>query len=290
MTPRLYCARSAASLIELLVVVAIIGVLVGLTVPAVMQAREAASRTQCQNNLHQLGIAANNFHGTYHQMVPYATGVMHEPYANWVAYLLPYLDQNPAYGEIMRLNGGMPSADGPQFVTNGALAGVHFKFLSCPTDPTSAKLSFFPKTSYQANWYAYGDEKNPSCFPARQSYAALTDGTSNVVLFAEAYSECGPYVREALETPDTNILGITHEGKPSDDPSYAPEDYTMFQHRVGIDDTLPGGCHKWRIQTAHATMQACMADGSVRSIAPTIDPAIWKGALKPRDGVIMTLD
>ncbi|MBA4030641.1 MAG: prepilin-type cleavage/methylation domain-containing protein [Planctomyces sp.] len=88
--------RSGFTLIELLVVIAIIAVLIALLLPAVQQAREAARRTQCKNNLHQLGLALHNHHATYNafpQTVS-ATGVTHY----WGAQLLPYLDNNPLAG------------------------------------------------------------------------------------------------------------------------------------------------------------------------------------------------
>lgn len=92
------------TLIELLVVIAIIAVLIALLLPAVQQAREAARRTQCKNNLKQFGIAMHSYHDTYGRFPPgwvqfsqtgsAANGSCHW---GWGAYLLPFMDQAPLY-------------------------------------------------------------------------------------------------------------------------------------------------------------------------------------------------
>lgn len=96
--------RSGFTLIELLVVIAIIAVLIALLLPAVQQAREAARRTQCRNNLKQLGLAFHNYHDVAQRMPPgyvmqfsgTSDGVLDGNWS-WGAYLLPYLDQAPLY-------------------------------------------------------------------------------------------------------------------------------------------------------------------------------------------------
>lgn len=84
------------TLIELLVVIAIIAVLIALLLPAVQQAREAARRTQCKNNLKQYGLAIHNFHDTFGK---FPAGEYNDDHTNWGwnMYILPYIDQAPLY-------------------------------------------------------------------------------------------------------------------------------------------------------------------------------------------------
>ena len=97
------------TLIELLVVIAIIAVLIALLLPAVQQARESARRTQCKNNVKQLGLAMHNYHDTYNTFPPNSlqwgapaftpewTGTQH---GSQLVMLLPYIDQAPLYNAI----------------------------------------------------------------------------------------------------------------------------------------------------------------------------------------------
>lgn len=86
--------RSAFTLIELLVVIAVIAVLVSLLLPAVQQAREAARRSQCSNNLKQIGLAIHNFEGARQTLPSSRLGPQH---ATWLVQILPYVEQQPLY-------------------------------------------------------------------------------------------------------------------------------------------------------------------------------------------------
>ena len=91
--------RSGFTLIELLVVIAIIAILIGLLVPAVQKVRESANRTQCTNNLKQLGLAAHNYHDTLKHLPP-AIGYYPPAagaFGTYLFHLLPYVEQDDLY-------------------------------------------------------------------------------------------------------------------------------------------------------------------------------------------------
>src|SRR5437879_1388776 len=89
--------RRGFTLIELLVVIAIIAVLVGLLLPAVQKVRESANRTQCANNLKQIGLAFHNYHDAYSALPParldYDGGV------SWAVLIMPFIEQGSAYNQ-----------------------------------------------------------------------------------------------------------------------------------------------------------------------------------------------
>ncbi|GAB4140848.1 MAG: DUF1559 domain-containing protein [Planctomycetaceae bacterium] len=133
-------ARRGFTLIELLVVIAIIAILIALLLPAVQQAREAARRSTCKNNLKQIGIALHNYHETF-GMFPMG-GYRHRNNSNnegwgWGAYILPQLEQEVLFNS-MNVNGRrltqMLRNNGP----NGRrLAQTKLAVFVCPTDPDS---------------------------------------------------------------------------------------------------------------------------------------------------------
>lgn len=90
------------TLVELLVVIAIIGILVALLLPAVQAAREAARRSQCFNNLHNIGIALHNYHSVHKEFPPGGKGDFCDPFSawSWAAYILPYLEEQNIYDSI----------------------------------------------------------------------------------------------------------------------------------------------------------------------------------------------
>lgn len=155
------------TLIELLVVIAIIAILVALLLPAVQQAREAARRSECKNNLKQLVLGLHNYHDTHGRFPPgaicsdisgtnsCATNFRHAEWGTtWAISLLPYIDQGPLWNNY---NSELPTGQQPD------VTGVSLSVMKCPSDSevppargsggaTPPSGSVYDKGNYAANY------------------------------------------------------------------------------------------------------------------------------------------
>jgi prepilin-type N-terminal cleavage/methylation domain-containing protein/prepilin-type processing-associated H-X9-DG protein len=203
------------TLIELLVVIAIIGVLVAMLLPAVQQAREAARRMRCGNNMKQLGLAFHNYHDSYNQFVP--GGGMQAPNAckyatGWVPRLFPFFEQAARYEQLESLTKNFLSTDCPYNVSaytgNAMFASV--PNITCPSSPLGpiAKQSSNTIAQTQGNLHYRGcngsydkDLDVTSTDPNHQfsksgvmyprstvSFSDILDGSSNTLLLGESSS------------------------------------------------------------------------------------------------------
>jgi prepilin-type N-terminal cleavage/methylation domain-containing protein len=190
---KLSVRKKGFTLIELLVVIAIIAVLIALLLPAVQQAREAARRTQCKNNLKQMGLALHNYETTYGRFpsagegVHFATGfTVFFPHSTFTR-MLPFIDQGPVY-QSMNLNlHYMDSA------ANVAASSTKISAFLCPSNAVTLPdaqggglVDYMPIAYSNIGGGPYGVAKRDSLLGLfGNTIAATTDGLSNTVAIFE---------------------------------------------------------------------------------------------------------
>jgi prepilin-type N-terminal cleavage/methylation domain-containing protein len=188
--------RRGFTLIELLVVIAIIAVLIGLLLPAVQQAREAARRAQCRNNLMQLILAVYNYEQAHEVLPPgvvnYDGPIKTEPngyHFSWLAQLLPYMDHNIVYKHIDFHVGVYDPA-------NSTARSVVINSFICPSESSSGKMDAVGPTNYAA---CHNDVETPIAadnngvffLNSRIRSERIEDGASNTIFLGEKSIELG---------------------------------------------------------------------------------------------------
>ncbi len=206
------CRRAAFTLVELLVVMAIIGIMVALLLPAVQAAREAARRAECHNNLKQIGLAMHNYHGSHNVFPP---GRLVSPVDGQgrcfsaYAHLLPLLEANTLFAQI-RFDAN------PEDPVNAAALNQTIPFFLCPSDQHrklqgEAAVHNYPLntgTTYPVSLRnPYGTPVTGVFFEnSRVGLADITDGSSQTVCIGETViSEGGPTVWDGV-SPTTGFV------------------------------------------------------------------------------------
>ena len=276
--------RGGLTLLEVIVSSLLVAILCALVFPALIRIRDAANRTHCANNLRQVLMAVHLCNDSTQSLPPYSTGqATNDVVGGWWIYLLPYVGEHALYDELkassndISANGGVTST---MVVTRPEYRGRRFQVLRCLSDPTlgSWKLGE-ATTNYLAKWYVFGAGIR-YCYAPPQKITTIQNGLSNAVFLAEGYSNCDELAREAFVACNKHNFGITWHAKPSDDPSYTPDNYLMFQVMPPIAGT--SCCDPLRAQTAHPMMPVAFGDGSVRSIGSGITLEAWTQLMKPR--------
>jgi prepilin-type N-terminal cleavage/methylation domain-containing protein/prepilin-type processing-associated H-X9-DG protein len=294
--------RTAFTLIELLVVIAIIAILIALLVPAVQKVREAAARTQCQNNLKQIGLAIHNYHDVKKALPPSRLGPQH---ATWCVLILPYLEQDALYRQW-------------------DLTKTYYQ--QVPTARTTCVPGFFCPSRRSPPMLSSQFEVSSTGVPDGQEYpGALGDYASNGGQFAGSIVDAPgcqgamcmldpantknvgiPMATIADGTSNTFLVGEKHSvmskwgqsGKSFGEGSIYNGDFPRnfsriagppsFSFGVGPDD-LSGPWH-CRFGSWHPGIcQFVFADGHVASVSNSVDMATLQALAVRNDGLAVQI-
>ncbi len=294
--------RRGFTLIELLVVIAIIAILIALLLPAVQQAREAARRTQCKNNMKQIGLAMHNYHDVHNGLPIGQFGCC---WGTWQVSVLPFLDQGALFNmyDHSRKFGvnGPDGVDGARYSDppNRPVTQSRLTVFTCPSDsPSVYSSNNYTRHNYLANagntstvqtanlnGVVFGqapfmrstDNPRTGTAPRSVGFRDITDGLSNTMLVAET-----------LQGLETDLRGLTWWGTGTTFTTYLPPNSSL-------PDPMSSNCVNRPEQnlpcttatTANPQMMSSrsrhtggvhttLADGSSRFISQNIDLGTWR--------------
>jgi prepilin-type N-terminal cleavage/methylation domain-containing protein/prepilin-type processing-associated H-X9-DG protein len=303
---RLIRRRLGFTLIELLVVIAIIAILIALLLPAVQQAREAARRSQCKNNLKQIGLALHNYHDVYNSFPPASVRRNANPPGSWVTSglqwggrILAFLDETAVYNQI---NWEQEPGNSPEQTVGYTELAVY----RCPSDPggrgqTSSNMGpmnyvtcIADSTTYSAGGSDYANNGRSVMFLASNvRFANIKDGTSNTMVV----SEC--------------LVGSPHDTSvnPSTTAITCPDPPANAGYRRGRTWLEGINCREWAFDTLHVPndprpdcglnsnycadaarseheggVHVLLCDGSVRFVTENVDATLWINLGSKNDG------
>jgi prepilin-type N-terminal cleavage/methylation domain-containing protein/prepilin-type processing-associated H-X9-DG protein len=294
------------TLVELLVVIAIIGILIALLLPAVQAAREAARRTQCTNNLKQIGIAMH-MHSDAKKRLPYGFYIPPEgPFnvnlseSTWIFHILRYIEQTALYNKADPTKGFGNATAPPATTNNSPVTVAPLSLMECPSNPKVPPWSsIYARGSYAANnglgpmaeWdlssLPLPATRVPGVFyiNSQTRFADFIDGTVNTAMVSEVRVVPGNDFRGVLHYPEGPLYH--HNYTPN---SLVPDN---IRNTMCVNDPRApcvGSFTAWNnrrmIMTARSAhsggVNVVFGDGSVRFVNETIALNVWQAVGTPR--------
>ncbi len=297
------------TLIELLVVIAIIAILIALLLPAVQQAREAARRSQCKNNLKQIGLALHNYHDNFRAFPPgdvrrtYGTGVQSwtTSQLGWIPRILPFLDQAVIYNQInWEMEHGVSAAP------NSNIRKEKLTVMRCPSDSSRQPNGSYGPTNYMACRGKSTDAGNnsPGSVFSMNSLVRIRDiedGTTNTMMVSETFASA----KLCSELPVSNTCATTCATEYKNSVTDEQQGYswmyaslnqshyycTFYTPNPPIPDCGAGSSSTTALVSARSKhvggVHTLLGDGSIRVASNNIDLNIWQNLGNPNDGNVL---
>ncbi|WP_199193266.1 DUF1559 domain-containing protein [Blastopirellula marina] len=308
--------RRGFTLVELLVVIAIIGMLIALLLPAVQQAREAARRMQCTNNLKQLGLAVHNYHDTFNSLPYPDVGITYDTGTKWVnswgLAILPMIEQGALWDQL-----DTTVANGVSDQANQDIVNVQLTAYVCPSTPRSGVVQGIIEQEDDTSTFntsmaaAPGDYFLPRSFrdntmtpsevtaaffdgsfskPVR--FSSTTDGLSNTMFFFERANFPNIVVKgnrpkdsanySYPSVVDTNFQGWWASTQHDRIRSWTYDGNQYYGPCVVNCTNDWGGAYSYH----PGGMNASVGDGSVQFIPETVDKGAFRAFVGRDDGFV----
>ena len=299
------------TLIELLVVIAIIAILIALLLPAVQQAREAARRSTCKNNLKQLGLGLHNYHDRYRMFPP--GGMTLGNQLSWCVMILSDIDQGPLFKQF---SSGTPNFSTPTYTSFNQYGSTRIPVLLCPSAIGTNEYTNLPaeysstgNQTYTTHYYgvmgpiginpitgvAYSTDTTQLTTQggyansgllfdnSRTSFRDITDGTSNTFLLGEM-----SYAKDAQGNINTGYriwtngaqspqMGSCKNILSTNRINYQAYNGSSNLNSISFGSNHTGGC------------QFLMGDGSVRFVSENVNLNVYMATGSRNGGEVQTI-